>query len=121
VAIPEDERHEDDRQRSDYWEEPYVWEESPHREEPQMRHVGESPGAIGADDDDPTGSQLRVPSPADDVRSLDDIESDLAGVDAALRRLDEGSYGRCEVCGAQLGADALQANPLATRCADHAP
>jgi RNA polymerase-binding transcription factor DksA len=58
-------------------------------------------------------------SPDGDVRRLEEIEVELAGVDATLRRLDEGRYGTCEVCGAALDPKALEANPLAARCPHH--
>lgn len=40
----------------------------------------------------------------------------LAAVTAALRRLDEGRYGRCVVCAAEIDADRLAALPEAERC-----
>jgi RNA polymerase-binding transcription factor DksA len=55
----------------------------------------------------------------EDIRRLEAIDAELAGVDVALRRLDEGSYGTCEVCGAALGAGVLEADPLAVRCPAH--
>ncbi len=45
----------------------------------------------------------------------------LADVDAALRRLDDGGYGRCEVCGEPIPADRLEARPTARTCVEHAP
>jgi RNA polymerase-binding transcription factor DksA len=66
--------------------------------------------STAADSDSSAGS---------DVRRLEEIEAELAGVEATLRRLDEGRYGTCEVCGIVLDPDALEANPLAARCADH--
>ena len=59
------------------------------------------------------------PAPDDDILRLEAIEADLAGVDAALRRLDEGSYGACEVCGAPLNGEVLERDPLADRCPAH--
>jgi RNA polymerase-binding transcription factor DksA len=46
---------------------------------------------------------------------LDQIEHDLADVDVALRRLDDGTYWTDEVDGAPIGDDVLEANPLARR------
>lgn len=40
----------------------------------------------------------------------------LAEVDAAVARLDAGSYGRCEVCGGPIGRARLEAIPTATHC-----
>jgi RNA polymerase-binding transcription factor DksA len=59
------------------------------------------------------------PAPEADVRRLEAIEAELAGVDAALRRLDEGSYGACEVCGAALIGEVIERDPLAGRCPAH--
>jgi RNA polymerase-binding transcription factor DksA len=40
----------------------------------------------------------------------------LAEVGAALQRIDDGTYGTCGECGADIAADLLQAVPLARRC-----
>jgi RNA polymerase-binding transcription factor DksA len=50
---------------------------------------------------------------------LEEISSELAGVEASLRRLDDGTYGTCEVCGIPIEAVALEADPLHSRCPDH--
>jgi RNA polymerase-binding transcription factor DksA len=47
------------------------------------------------------------------------VRSNLDDVDAALTRLDEGTYGRCEACGASIGADRLSAFPAARYCLGH--
>lgn len=62
-----------------------------------------------------------APSPAEDAGRLEHIVAELGGVEAALRRLDDDSYGVCEVCQGRLDADVLAADPLATRCLQHAP
>jgi DnaK suppressor protein len=33
-----------------------------------------------------------------------------------MKRLEEGTYGRCEVCGAPLSAGQLEAEPAASLC-----
>jgi DnaK suppressor protein len=40
----------------------------------------------------------------------------LREVQAAGRRLQDGSYGRCEVCGAAIAAGRLEARPVARTC-----
>lgn len=44
----------------------------------------------------------------------------LVEVDAALERLDDGRYGRCEVCGAPVPVGRLAARPTARTCVAHA-
>jgi DnaK suppressor protein len=43
-------------------------------------------------------------------------QSHLDEVEAALQRLREGSYGRCEACGAAIAPDRLAARPVARTC-----
>ena len=47
--------------------------------------------------------------------NLDRIEQDLADVDVALARLEDGSYWTCEVTGAEIPADKLAENPTLRR------
>jgi RNA polymerase-binding transcription factor DksA len=44
----------------------------------------------------------------------------LAEVDRALAKVDDGSYGRCDVCNEEIPAGRLEARPWATRCLRHA-
>jgi RNA polymerase-binding protein DksA len=46
------------------------------------------------------------------------VHQTLADIDAALKRIDEGSYGTCEVCGKPIGAERLSAIPWARLCID---
>ena len=56
---------------------------------------------------------------ADHAATLDRIAGDLGAVEAAMRRLDDGTYGRCEVCGTAIPEDQLGSDPLAVRCGQH--
>ena len=40
----------------------------------------------------------------------------LAAIDAALERLDAGTYGTCVTCGKPIGEDRLEAIPYAAQC-----
>lgn len=40
----------------------------------------------------------------------------LRDVDAALERMRNGTYGKCESCGAEIPADRLDARPVASLC-----
>ena len=53
-------------------------------------------------------------------RSADrSLSSLLSEVDAALARMDAGTYGLCETCHESIEADRLLANPLEQFCLDH--
>lgn len=42
----------------------------------------------------------------------------LTEIDDALTRIDEGTYGRCKACGAEIPHERLDAVPYATLCVD---
>jgi DnaK suppressor protein len=42
----------------------------------------------------------------------------LGEIDAALARIDAGTYGTCAVCGKPIGEERLRARPWATLCID---
>lgn len=54
-----------------------------------------------------------------DFSILEQVEAELADVDRALRRLDDGTYGTCEACGQPIGDDRLEAMPAARFCMSH--
>jgi DnaK suppressor protein len=45
------------------------------------------------------------------------VEAELAEVDAALERVDAGTYGTCEVCGDEISDERLEARPTTRFCA----
>lgn len=47
------------------------------------------------------------------------IEHLLAQVDRALEKIEEGTYGLCDRCGAPIEESRLQAVPEATLCLEH--
>jgi RNA polymerase-binding transcription factor DksA len=56
-----------------------------------------------------------------DLGVLEDVERELRDVEDALRRLDEGTYGTCEVCGRPIPDERLEANPTARYDVEHEP
>ncbi len=46
----------------------------------------------------------------------DDMQLLLKDVERALAKLDEGTYGRCDVCGAEIPAERLEILPWAVLC-----
>jgi DnaK suppressor protein len=47
---------------------------------------------------------------------LTKVREELDEVEEAMKRVEDGSYGRCEACGNTLSTEELDASPLARRC-----
>jgi DnaK suppressor protein len=78
--------------------------------------IVESARAGNADDEhDPEGATIAFER-QHVAALLEQARDHLAAVDAALRRLDEGSYGICERCGRPIAAGRLVARPTAAMC-----
>jgi DnaK suppressor protein len=88
--------------------------------ERELAGVMES-AAGGADDEhDPEGATLAFER-QHLAALLSQARQQLARIDAALRRIADGSYGRCAICGQPIGPGRLAARPAAAtciRCAD---
>src|ERR1700693_3125974 len=79
---------------------------------------------------DQVGEVAHLTDPADqasetferekDIAILEQLEHDLAEIESALQRLDEGSYGVDEVTGDPIAAERLEAYPVARTNIDHA-
>jgi len=54
------------------------------------------------------------------VAAHDKLQLTLADVDRALAKLEEGSYGTCDVCGKPIGDERLEALPWAVLCVEDA-
>ena len=54
-----------------------------------------------------------------DVAILEALESQYDAVAQALHRIEKSDYGMCEVCGAPISEERLEANPAATTCVEH--
>jgi RNA polymerase-binding transcription factor DksA len=55
-----------------------------------------------------------------DFSLLEQLEAEIGDLDAALRKIDEGTYGICEICGKQIQPDRLEAMPGTRTCIEHA-
>ena len=56
-----------------------------------------------------------VPDPVAQRRSAD-LQVTISEIDAALARIDAGTYGRCVTCGAAIPEERLELRPFAGRC-----
>lgn len=72
------------------------------------------------------GQESDVVDQADTIESfeenraiLHDLEIRYQEVLAALARIEQGTYGACETCGAHIEEERLEADPAAKTCAAH--
>ncbi|SDK89690.1 TraR/DksA C4-type zinc finger protein [Arthrobacter sp. ok362] len=71
------------------------------------------------DEHDPEGSTIAFElSQASAL--LEQSRASLVQIEAALARMDEGTYGICAVCGASIPEDRLEARPWTAYCIEHA-
>ena len=54
-----------------------------------------------------------------DFSILEQVEAELADVERALQRLDDGTYGHCDVCHDPIGDERLEVLPAARFCVAH--
>ena len=71
---------------------------------------------------DITSSDAPVVDEVTDIQAaLVNMKSDrLEKINAALQSIDEGTYGKCSVCGKEIEPQRLDAEPIATTCIEHA-
>jgi DnaK suppressor protein len=67
------------------------------------------------DEHDPEGATIAFER-AQLVAVLRQAQADLDGLDTAIQRLDDGTYGVCERCGLPIAPARLEARPSARRC-----
>jgi RNA polymerase-binding transcription factor len=55
-----------------------------------------------------------------EVGVADNLTASMEGIDRALAKLADGSYGTCDVCGEPIPAARLEARPESVACVKHA-
>ncbi len=78
----------------------------------------ESVGELSSLDQHPADLGTETFEREKDVSIIEQVEAELADVEHALQRLDEGTYGVCEACGKPIGDARLDAMPAARLCLD---
>lgn len=82
----------------------------------QLAGIVETASASSGDDEhDPEGQTIAFDR-AQVQALLDAARHEVAEVEAALGRIEAGTYGACERCGAVIAAERLQARPVARTC-----
>jgi len=84
----------------------------------------ENPGSIEDETEEmPIDNHLAETATATLDREIDytleeNSEHVLAAIDAALERMEDGTFGKCATCGREIAEDRLAAIPWATQCID---
>jgi RNA polymerase-binding protein DksA len=83
--------------------------------------IEEEHGEIGGRGDDNLADKATATYDRELDQGLEEgAQHTLDEIDAALQRIDEGSYGTCEVCGEPIGGERLSAIPWVRLCIDDA-
>jgi RNA polymerase-binding protein DksA len=82
----------------------------------EFEGIVEATGSANADDEhDPEGATIAFER-QHLAALLDQAREQLSQLDAALQRLNDGSYGLCRQCGRPIGSARLEARPAADTC-----
>ncbi|MDQ0231101.1 yteA family sporulation protein [Metabacillus malikii] len=84
-------------------------------------HFHESMGELSSYDNHPGDEATELYEREKDIALNEHAEEELNDINRALKAIDEGTYGKCEVCGAEIPLERLDAIPTATTCVNHAP
>jgi DnaK suppressor protein len=77
-------------------------------------------GELSAYDNHPADSATETFERERDHAIDESFDQKLTEVDAAMQRIEEGTYGSCELCQEPIGYERLEALPWAATCVEHA-
>lgn len=77
------------------------------------------PAAVDVAEADPNLEADHMERFGENVAITEDLEARLMDVRDALARIENGTYGTCEVGGEEIEADRLEADPAARTCKAH--
>jgi RNA polymerase-binding transcription factor DksA len=78
--------------------------------------IDDAGGELSSFDQHPGDSGTETFEMEKNVSLLEQVDDELLEVEAAVQRLEQGSYGTCQVCGRPIGDERLEAMPAARFC-----
>ena len=90
----------------------YLHEETPGSLEDETEEI------VGSGDNHPAETASATLDREIDYTLEENSEHVLAEIEAALQRIEEGTYGTCRTCGQPITEERLEAIPYATQCID---
>ncbi|MGJ7911406.1 TraR/DksA C4-type zinc finger protein [Neobacillus sp. LXY-1] len=84
-------------------------------------HAHESVGELSSYDNHPADEATELYEREKDNALLEHYKLELSNVNKALQAMENGTYGKCEVCGNDIPLERLQALPNTIYCIEHSP
>jgi YteA family regulatory protein len=84
-------------------------------------HYHESMGELSSYDNHPADEGTDLYEREKDNALLEHYKLQLGNINRALEAMENGSYGKCEVCGKEIPVERLEALPNTTYCIEHSP
>ncbi|WP_210365187.1 TraR/DksA C4-type zinc finger protein [Bacillus sp. REN3] len=84
-------------------------------------HLHESVGELSSYDNHPGDEGTELYEREKDIALSDHLEYQILNIHRALRAIQNGTYGKCEICGKEIPFERLVALPETVYCIDHTP
>jgi YteA family regulatory protein len=84
-------------------------------------HFHESMGELSSYDNHPADEGSELYEREKDIALSQHSKLQLYNIDKALEAMENGTYGKCEVCGKEISYERLEALPNTTFCKEHSP
>jgi len=87
----------------------------------QRGHAHESMGELSSYDNHPADDATELYEREKDIALNEHYELQLSNINRALEAMENGTYGKCEVCGKEIPLERLEALPNTIYCIEHSP
>ncbi|WP_342432810.1 TraR/DksA C4-type zinc finger protein [Neobacillus sp. FSL H8-0543] len=87
----------------------------------ELGHFHESMGELSSYDNHPADEGTELYEREKDIALNEHSENQLENINKALYAMENGTYGKCEVCGKDISYERLEAIPNTTFCKEHSP
>ena len=84
----------------------------------QDEAVSETGGELSSFDQHPGDSGTETFEMEKNVSLLEQVDDELLEIEAAVQRLERGTYGTCQACGRPIGDERLEAMPATRFCVE---
>lgn len=84
-------------------------------------HFHESMGELSSYDNHPADEGSELYEREKDIALNEHTDLQLRNINKALEAMENGTYGKCEVCGKEIPLERLEAIPNTTYCKEHTP